>query len=87
MEANRKMSRGDLGRYRSVRNGIQLMFRFPSRMFEVVEQNTGVLQLLIEVEKKKLQSPSAVTALAHTILSRTKAYKVLTSVTSSIRSL
>jgi len=66
------MTRGDVTRYRSVRDGVQTAFRFPTRLFQVVDENTGVRALLIEAERK---TPSAVSALAQTVLKRTKTNK------------
>jgi hypothetical protein len=51
--------------------------RSPNKAFELIENNTGVIKILIEYEKQELKEKSLFSTFLYTIVRRNKVYKLL----------
>lgn len=81
MEINRTLSNGNKVQYETTRDIIQFAFRSPAKAANVLEENTEVLKLLKEFEKKYLSSEknskTIIETIAYSALRSTPLYKAV----------
>ena len=50
------------------------------KTYEAIEEKTGIIQFLIEIEKQHLEKPTLITVLIHSTIKKTKMYKIVQNV-------